>query len=175
VNLAIKRITKLIAPHGRLSRNQEERTGGNNVVIDNYLYEIDIRKVSDGDTISAGRIRLGFGVDAFTSRGKTKTGKTRYYSIRIIGINTPETRRGWWCKGLSEEKIKEEITNGKKAKAFLIDLVSRAKKTYIRSHRAGADNFGRLLGDVILVMEDGQQIDVGTIMLKEKLAKIYKK
>ena len=76
---------------------------------------------------------------------------------------------------IEEEKIKEEITNGKKAKAFLIDLVSRAKKTYIRSHQAGADNFGRLLGDVILVMEDEQQIDVGTIMLKEKLAKIYKK
>jgi len=96
--------------------------------MDNYIYEIEINKITDGDTISLKKISLGFGIWAFTSRGRTKTGKLRRYSIRIAGINTPETRRGWWSKGLSEEKIKEEITNGKKAKAFLIDLVSRAKK-----------------------------------------------
>jgi endonuclease YncB( thermonuclease family) len=145
------------------------------VMVDNYLYEINIRKVSDGDTISIDRLGLGFGIWAFTSRGRTKTGKTQYYSIRIAGINTPETRRGWWTKKLTEKKVLQEIVAGKKAKQFLIDLVAKSKKAYIRSHLAGSDNFGRLLGDVILVMEDGEQVDVGTIMLKKKHAKVYKK
>lgn len=143
--------------------------------MDNYLYEIEINKVTDGDTISLKKVSLGFGVWAFTSRGRTKTGKIRRYSIRIAGINTPETRRGWWTKGLTEETVEKEIKKGKKAKEFLKDLVARAQKTYLRSHRAGADNFGRLLADVILIMEDGEVIDVGTTMLKKRLAKKYKK
>lgn len=144
-------------------------------MLDLHLYEIKIISVVDGDTVKISGLDHGFGLWGFKTRGKTTTGRPIHYSIRIAGINTPETRRGWWSKTLSESEISSEIKKGKYAKWYLNDLWESSEKAYLRSHLAGADNFGRLLGDVILLMKDGTMVDVGARMIELKLAEPFKK
>lgn len=141
--------------------------------IQNHLYEIKIHSVVDGDTLKINGLDHGFGLWGFTSRGRTKSGKVRHYSIRIAGINAPETRRGWWSKNLTDEEIRKELDAGKIAKAFLKNLADKAKKAFLNSHRSGADNFGRLLGDAIFLFDDGSFVDAGAVMLQEGLVLPY--
>ena len=138
-----------------------------------YTYKlVNVIKVSDGDTLSHGGIDLGFGTHIMVQKGRTKTGKPTYYSIRFYGVNAPETRRGWWSKGLSEEEIASEIEAGKEAKAWVTDMVESADEVRIRSMARGPDNFGRLLA-VVYVVKDDVIINLCERLLELGLAKPY--
>ena len=92
-------------------------------VNDKYLYEAELIRVVDGDTIDAW-IDLGFNI---TVRRR----------IRLWGINAPETRT------LDLEEKRE----GKLAKARLEDILSINRGSFsVKS--IGVDKYGRCLGEI---------------------------
>tara|TARA_R110000824_G_scaffold144832_6_gene312907 strand:+ start:343 stop:810 length:468 start_codon:yes stop_codon:yes gene_type:complete len=151
-----------------------------------YTYKIDkVIDVKDGDTISISGVDLGFGTHILTEKGTTKPskrypqGKVQYYSVRFAGIDTPESKKGWWVKkrGLvgNEKAIQKEITAGKKAKAFTKQMIDEAREVRIKTLSRGPDNFGRFLAVVYVVNLDGDVINLCEELLKRGLAKVYKK
>lgn len=139
--------------------------------MDKYVYQISVRRVIDGDTLEIDGLDLGFGCRLFGHRGVTSSGKKKYFSVRLRGINAPESRRGWWSKGLEEEEIEAEIARGREARRFVRDVIKSAVEVLFRSAKSGPDNFGRLLGDVEVVLEGGERQDVADLMIKLGLAK----
>lgn len=151
---------------------------------DLYSYKVvKIIKIVDGDTAQFSGIDLGFGTQILMKKGKTKPskrypkGKTQYYSIRFWGIDTPESKKGWWIKkrGLvgNEEAIQAEITAGLRAKAWTTEMIEKAVEVRIRSMGPGPDNFGRLLAIPFVVLEDGSIVNLCDELLRLGLAKKY--
>jgi endonuclease YncB( thermonuclease family) len=151
-----------------------------------YTYRVNrVVDVKDGDTFSFEGICLGFGTQILMRKGKTKPskrypeGKVQYYSVRFAGIDTPESKKGWWIKkrGLvgNEKAIEAEITAGKKAKAFTKQMIGEAREVRIKTLSRGPDNFGRFLAVVYVVNLDGDVINLCEELLKRGLAKVYKK
>jgi micrococcal nuclease len=58
--------------------------------------------------------------------------------IRLLGINTPETR----TKDLKEKAA------GMAAKAYASDWLDGLDKIYIQTHKDKSGKFGRILGDI---------------------------
>ena len=151
-----------------------------------YTYRLDkIISVTDGDTIKFSGIQLGFGTHILVEKGRTKPtkrnpeGTIQYYSVRFAGVDTPESKRGWWIKkrGLvgCEQAIQKEINAGKEAKAFTKKMIESAKEVRIRTLSRGPDNFGRFLAIVWVVTPEGETINLCEELLKRGLAKVYKK
>ena len=142
-----------------------------------YHYKINVRRVVDGDTIEIAGLDIGFGCVMFQQKGRSNSGKPTYYSIRIFGINTPETRRGTWAKGLTEEETELAISRGHAAKDYVNMLIMNdAKAVYFKSCSHGPDNFGRLLGEVFVEIDNGVETavhNVGDLLIERKLAKPY--
>tara|TARA_R100001463_G_scaffold37261_1_gene80033 strand:+ start:2344 stop:2694 length:351 start_codon:yes stop_codon:yes gene_type:complete len=114
-------------------------------VNDKYLYEAELIRVVDGDTIDAW-IDLGFNI---TVRRR----------IRLWGINAPETRT------LDLEEKRE----GKLAKARLEDILSINRGSFsVKS--IGVDKYGRCLGEIYL-----QDVNINKQLLAEGLVEVYKK
>ena len=114
-------------------------------VNDKYLYEAELIRVVDGDTIDAW-IDLGFNI---TVRRR----------IRLWGINAPETRT------LDLEEKRE----GKLAKARLEEILSINRGSFsVKS--IGVDKYGRCLGEVYL-----QDVNINKQLLAEGLVEVYKK
>jgi micrococcal nuclease len=112
---------------------------------DKYLYEAELIRVVDGDTIDAW-IDLGFNI---TVRRR----------IRLWGINAPETRT------LDLEEKRE----GKLAKARLEDILSINRGSFsVKS--IGVDKYGRCLGEIYL-----QDVNINKQLLAEGLVEVYKK
>ena len=112
---------------------------------DKYLYEAELIRVIDGDTIDAW-IDLGFDI---TVRRR----------IRLWGINAPETRT------LDLEEKRE----GKLAKARLEDILSINRGSFsVKS--IGVDKYGRCLGEIYL-----QDVNINKQLLAEGLVEVYKK
>jgi len=112
---------------------------------DKYLYEAELIRVVDGDTIDAW-IDLGFDI---TIRRR----------IRLWGINAPETRT----------LDLEEKAEGKVAKARLEEILSINRGSFsVKS--IGVDKYGRCLGEIYL-----QDVNINKQLLAEGLVEVYKK
>ena len=88
-----------------------------------FIYNAKCLKVVDGDTVDA-TVDLGF--DTW-----------KKIRIRLVGINTPETRT----------RDLEEKAKGLAAKNFLIDLLKKHNNEFIL-HSQGVGKYGRCLGNI---------------------------
>ena len=93
-----------------------------------YKYNVKIRKVIDGDTVDVD-IDLGFGVWLHKER------------VRIIGIDTPESR--------TSDKVEDLF--GEAAKARVQDLLPvDSVQTLVCEEYDAKGKFGRVLGDFLI-------------------------
>ena len=90
-----------------------------------YIYKAECLRVVDGDTMDA-RVDLGF--DTY-----------KKIRIRLVGINTPESR----TRDLEEKK------RGLAAKQFVVDSLAKHKNKFIL-HSHGVGKYGRCLGEIFL-------------------------
>lgn len=90
-----------------------------------FIYNAKCLRVVDGDTVDA-TVDLGF--DTW-----------KKIRIRLVGINTPETRT----------RDLEEKARGMAAKNFLIDLLKKHNNEFIL-HSQGVGKYGRCLGNLFL-------------------------
>ena len=90
-----------------------------------FIYNAKGLRVVDGDTVDA-TVDLGF--DTW-----------KKIRIRLVGINTPETRT----------RDLEEKAKGLAAKNFLIDLLKKHNNEFIL-HSQGVGKYGRCLGNLFL-------------------------
>ena len=111
---------------------------------DKYLYEAELIRVIDGDTVDAW-IDLGFDI---TVRRR----------IRLWGINAPETRT------LDLEEKRE----GKIAKARLEEMLSINRGSFMVKS-IGVDKYGRCLGEIYI-----QEVNLNKQLLAEGLVEVYK-
>lgn len=96
----------------------------------NNEYDVKVVKVIDGDTVDVD-INLGFGVWLSDER------------VRIMGIDTPESR--------TSDKVEDLF--GEAAKARLKELMKDGAKLITTEDRHGEDmkgKFGRILGDFLI-------------------------
>ena len=108
-----------------------------------YLYDAELIRVIDGDTVDAW-IDLGFNI---TVRRR----------IRLWGINAPETRT------LDLEEKRE----GKLAMARLEEILDINRGAFmVRSQ--GVDKYGRCLGEIYI-----QEVNINKQLLAEGLVSIY--
>ncbi len=111
---------------------------------DKYLYEAELIRVIDGDTVDAW-IDLGFDI---TVRRR----------IRLWGINAPETRT------LDLEEKRE----GKIAKARLEEVLNLNRGSFMVKS-IGVDKYGRCLGELYI-----QEVNLNKQLLAEGLVEVYK-
>lgn len=117
---------------------------------------VEVLSVKDGDTVE---VRVEVYPDVFVEA-----------DVRVIGIDTPETRRGT----KSGEKIPEcEIELGKKSKAFAQDIIfSSEAVSLFRVDPKNTKYAGRISGDFIL-KRNGEHILFSEYMIQEKHAVEY--
>lgn len=102
-----------------------------------YHYEFEVTRVVDGDTIE-GFINLGFK-------------HTWWRSVRLFGINAPETR----TKDLVEKD------KGLRAKKWLTEQIKNGKKVILKTEKDYSGKYGRLLGTLYI---DGVDINYAMIL-----------
>ena len=116
-----------------------------------YIYEINLVRVVDGDTIDA-EIDLGFNVKI----------KKR---IRFVGIDTPESRT----------RDLEEKARGLAAKDRVKALLEGCGKIQLTSH--GVGKVGRCLGELSIDIVDGKEgltmTNLNELLIKEGHAVEY--
>ena len=116
-----------------------------------YIYNIELLKVVDGDTIDA-KIDLGFDVSV----------KKR---VRFLGVNAPESRT----------RDLEEKAKGLAAKDRVKQLLEGTKTIQLKSH--GVGKYGRCLGELHIDVVDGQEKitleSVNKLLIKEGHAVEY--
>ena len=116
-----------------------------------YIYNIELLRVVDGDTIDA-KIDLGFDVSI----------KKR---VRFLGVDTPESR----TRDLEEKK------RGLAAKDRVQELLEGCTKIQLTSH--GVGKFGRCLGELYIDMVDGEEKieleSINKLLIKEGHAVEY--
>jgi len=110
---------------------------------DKYLYEAELIRVIDGDTVDAW-IDLGFNI---TVRRR----------IRLWGIDAPETR----TRDLVEKKA------GKEAKLRLEQMLSLNRGSFMVKS-LGVDKFGRCLGELYV-----QEVNLNKQLLAEGVVEVY--
>ena len=110
-----------------------------------YEYRATIRRVVDGDTVDV-TLDLGFNI-LYNSR------------IRLLGINTPESR----TRDLQEKKL------GLAAKERVKELCPVGSKVMLKTTKDGRGKFGRILGEIFvegvvqslnqLLVEEGHAVE----------------
>lgn len=110
-----------------------------------YQYKCIVKRVVDGDTINVD-IDLGFST------------WLKDVSVRVLGINAPETR--------TKDSI-EKIA-GLKTKARVEELLPEGSEVIVNTV-IDKEKFGRILGDFLI---DGRE-SLGHILLAEGLAQSY--
>lgn len=110
-------------------------------------------RVIDGDTVHADVVDLGWGA-ALTDQ-----------SIRLLGYDAPEISK----RRRAVKVTDEEIQRGKAAKARLEELIGEAQVVYLYEdeHQPKRDPYGRMLGVMLLLRNDGKMIDVCNWMSTE--------
>lgn len=110
-------------------------------------YDVTVLKVVDGDTVDVD-IDLGFGITLRDER------------VRIMGIDTPESR--------TSDKVEDLF--GEAAKARLKELMKHGAKLITTEDKHGEDmkgKFGRILGDFYVERYEGQREKVTDILIEE--------
>jgi micrococcal nuclease len=116
-----------------------------------HTYKCTILRVVDGDTIDVD-IDLGFGV---WNRGER---------IRVLGIDTPETR----TRDLTEKVY------GNLAKNFVKDYLPVGSTQILQTEKDSTGKFGRILGKFLVYYGvTDSQMHLGDIMIREHLAVKY--
>ena len=108
-----------------------------------FIYNAKCLRVVDGDTVDA-TVDLGF--DTW-----------KKIRIRLVGINTPETRT----------RDLEEKAKGLAAKNFLIDLLKKHNNEFVL-HSQGVGKYGRCLGNLFL-----GEVNVNDLLINEGHAVEY--
>lgn len=117
-----------------------------------YEYRCKVLKVVDGDTVDVD-IDLGFGVTLTNER------------VRIMGIDTPESR--------TSDKVEDLF--GEAAKARVTQLLSEEAILKTQVNKNGEDmkgKFGRVLGDFI-IEKDGKERMLTDVLVEEGHAVAY--
>ena len=114
-----------------------------------YEYKVNILKVVDGDTVDVD-IDLGFGCWLRNER------------VRIVGIDTPESRTSDRIEKVFGEAAKQRLTSLLSSEATLISQISKMGENM-------KGKFGRILGDFKTIND---QI-VSTTLLEEGHAVAY--
>ena len=119
--------------------------------MEKYIYRGKLDRVVDGDTIDA-MIDVGFNIWL----------KKR---VRFKGIDTWESRT----------RNLEEKAKGLEAKARLIELLDKvsAKPGFFRIRSYGVGKYGRLLGELFIMDNDGNQININNKLIEEGHAYVY--
>ena len=116
-----------------------------------YIYNIELLRVVDGDTIDA-KIDLGF--DVWVKK-----------RVRFSGVNTPECRT----------RDLEEKAKGLAAKDRVKQLLEGCGQIQLTSH--GVGKFGRCLGELHIDIVDGKEsltlVNVNELLIKEGHAVAY--
>jgi micrococcal nuclease len=109
-------------------------------------FRVKIDRVVDGDTLDLS-FYLGLGIWLNTQR------------VRLLGINTPETRG-------------EERPLGLKVKKYLADAVERAQEVVVRTDEGAKGKYGRFL--VVLFLKiDGKWVNVNKELTRQGAAVEY--
>jgi micrococcal nuclease len=114
-----------------------------------YEYRVEIVKVIDGDTVDV-NIDLGFGVWMKNER------------VRLYGIDTPESRT----------TDKAEKIYGNIAKQYLKDSLKKGVPV-LRTHKDKSGKYGRILGEMLYINEEGEMININQVMIEKHLAVAY--
>ena len=114
-----------------------------------YEYKVNILKVVDGDTVDVD-IDLGFGCWLRNER------------VRIVGIDTPESRTSDRIEKVFGEAAKQRLTSLLSSEATLISQVSKMGENM-------KGKFGRILGDFITIND---QV-ISTTLMEEGHAVAY--
>lgn len=114
-----------------------------------YEYRVEIVKVIDGDTVDV-NIDLGFGVWMKNER------------VRLYGIDTPESR--------TRDKV--EKIYGNIAKQYLKDSLKKGTPA-LRTHKDKSGKYGRILGEMLYINEEGEMININQDMIEKHLAVEY--
>jgi len=104
-----------------------------------------VLRIVDGDTID---LMIDCGFDIHTRQ-----------RIRLARVDTPEVR--------GEEKIE-----GIKAKAFVEDFLHGVEQVQVTTQKAKG-KFGRYIGEIV-VIRDGEMVNLSDRLLEEGLAEEYK-
>ena len=119
--------------------------------MDKYIYRAKLDRVVDGDTIDA-MIDVGF--DIWVKK-----------RIRYKGIDTWESR----TRDLDEKK---KGLAAKERNKELLEKVS-SKSGYFRLKSYGVGKYGRVLGELFILEEEGKQICINEQLINEGHAYIY--
>ena len=119
--------------------------------MDKYIYRAKLVKIIDGDTIDA-LIDVGFDI-WFKKR------------IRYMGIDTWESR----TRDLEEKK---KGLAAKERNKELLEKVS-AKPGYFRLKSHGVGKYGRVLGEIFIMDDEGKQYNINETLIKEGHAYEY--
>lgn len=115
--------------------------------MESNLYKVEDIQVYDGDTITA-TVQLGFQV-ALTQQ-----------AIRLAGFDAWEISR----TRQTVEVTDEEIEKGKKAKAYLSELIGKnPDKVFLRPVGSGRGAYGRLQGELMIYGSYGRA-EVASLM-----------
>ena len=113
--------------------------------LNKYNYDVQVSKVVDGDTVDV-MIDLGFNTHI----------KRR---VRMYGINTPETR----TRDLKEKE--KGLAAKARTKELLYDISDKPQVCRIKSH--GVGKYGRVLGELFIRDEDGNEININNALIDE--------
>ena len=119
--------------------------------MDKYIYRAKLDRVVDGDTVDA-LIDVGFDI-WFKKR------------IRFKGVDTWESR----TRNLEEKAL------GLKAKARTKELLEKvsSKSGYFRLKSYGLGKYGRVLGEIFIMDNEGKQWNVNETLIAEGHAYVY--
>ena len=119
--------------------------------MDKYIYRAKLDRVVDGDTVDA-LIDVGFDI-WFKKR------------IRFKGVDTWESR----TRNLEEKAL------GLKAKARTKELLEKvsSKSGYFRLKSYGLGKYGRVLGEIFIMDNEGKQWNVNETLRAEGHAYVY--
>jgi micrococcal nuclease len=120
--------------------------------MDLYLYQAQVLRVIDGDTLVA---ELDLGFHTF-----------RREPLRLLGVDAPELN--------SADPAEKELAQKAKVELALLTL-SCDKGLLVRTRKDKQDKFGRYLADVFVPKADGTQLHVNTYMLENGFAKFRAK
>ena len=119
--------------------------------MEKYIYRAKLDRVVDGDTVDA-LIDLGFDTHV----------KKR---IRFMGLDT------WECRTRDLEEKKKGLAAKARTKELLTEVSS--KPNYFRIKSYGVGKYGRVLGELFIMDNEDNQININEILIKEGHAYLY--